>query len=302
MSTTDEKKSMVRMVGGYRGVLVIGDPWLGSPRRVGRVDQPWDASFSKLEQALEMARSRLLLPIIAGDLLHEHRDIGQLLPIINLLKRHKPMLMPRKWRWEDRAERHIAAILSAAGIAEVVGKSFEKMDLMFKENEMSSDIETLRIECYTPWGGVETLEPGAQAYLKIPGLNVAIVQGSSLPTIEAVEGDLCVVAGRLLRVSPSEEAMAVTVTAITQDGVESLPLEVKPVVFSSASLGSEVTKRDLEEQSRFVEKLRMATQDTLEEEGKESLLGLIEEVCSDNGADDYIRAKMMELAKEVAAD
>ena len=75
MSTTDEKKSMVRMVGGYRGVLVIGDPWLGSPRRVGRVDQPWDASFSKLEQALEMARSRLLLPIIAGDLLHEHRDL-----------------------------------------------------------------------------------------------------------------------------------------------------------------------------------------------------------------------------------
>ena len=299
--STPKSEVMNTVKADYRGVLVIGDPWLGSQRRVGRVDLPWDASFAKLEQALEIAKSRSLLPIIVGDLLHEHRDIGQLLPIINLLKEHKPMLMPRKWRWEDRAEKHIAAILRAAGIAQVIGKDAKRIQLVFRNDEMDSKFTKMHLDCYTSWGGVEDLEPGASAYIKIPEMKISVVQSSSLPTLEDVDGDTCVVAGRLLRLSPSEEGMSVMVTEITPKGVDLIPLEIKPIVFSSAATGSEETQRELDRESRFVEQLRASTQGALEDEGKESLLDLIDNVCEEHSADDYIKTRMLELAKEVAA-
>lgn len=286
----------VTVVAGYKGVLVIGDPCLGTRRRVGRVDDTWAASFAKLEQALSIAKERSLLPLISGDLLHESRDIGQLLPIINLLKQNRALLMPRKARWQERSEGHIAAILTAANIARVVGHSAEKMQLQIQNGDT---FKTMDLEFYSSWGGVGQLDIGAPAYVRIRDMELTIAQSSSLPNLGSDDdGGAMICAGRLMRLSQAEESMEVAVTAITLDGIERIPLSVVPIVFGDTASALEQTQSILTRDSQFVDKLREAAVDSLEEEGKGSLVTLCDEVCETLKRDDWIKAKMLSLLKQ----
>lgn len=294
---TDEILSNVetKVMAGFEGVLVIGDPWLGAPRRVGRVDNAWDASFSKLEQGLAIAKERNLMPIISGDMLHESRDIGQLLPIINLLSASRALLMPRNPRWQERSASHIAAILKAAGIAQVVGASANKFQLNISRN---GKLHNIVLESYTSWGGHTRLDPGSTAYLKVAGMDLAIMQSSALPQLEGDEDGSRIVAGRLIRLTPVEEKMTVNVYAVTLDGVEEIPLNILPVVFSSASVVAENTNAVLKQDSQFVEMLRRSAVESAEEGGKESVIALCDTICDRRQSDDWIRAKMLQLAKD----
>ena len=285
----------VSVLAGYKGLLTIGDPCLGTRRRVGRVDDTWASSFKKLSQALDIARERQLLPIITGDLLHESRDIGQLLPIINLFKANQVLLMPRKSRWEDRQEGHIAAILSAANIARVVGHHATCYKINIQEGQK---IKTMELECHTSWGGANILDMGTPAYIQIKNMDMTIAQSSSLPTLDSDEkGGAMISTGRLIRLSHAEEAMEIAVTAITPEGFERIPLDIMPVVFSDSSLSAEQTQSILTRDSQFVTKLREAAVDSLEEDGKESLVSLCDDVCDKLKRDDWIRSKMLNLAK-----
>lgn len=294
---TDATKSIETMViAGYQGVLIIGDPMLGAPKRIGRIDNVWQASFDKLSQALEIARERSLVPVIVGDLLHESRDIGQLLPIIELLKGHKAILLPRNGRWQEASEKHVAGILKAADICHVAGASARQFQI---PTGKGNSADSLYLECYSSWGGVGRLDPGTPAHIKIKGMSLTVMQSSSLPCMEGDDEEgTRVVAGRLLRVAPSEEAMAIQVTAITPKGIELISLTALPVVFSTASSYVQDSKQTLEQDSRFVDKLREAAMNTLEEEGKESLMDLIEAICTENECDDWVRLQMLGLAKE----
>lgn len=287
--------SKVAVVAGYKGILSIGDPCLGTKRRVGRVDDTWASSFAKLEQALSIAKERNLLPLIAGDLLHESRDIGQLLPIINLLKQNKVLLMPRKSRWQERSEGHIAAILSAASISRVVGYSSDKLQLQIQTGDA---FKTMELEFYSSWGGVTQLDIGTPAYVRIRDMELTIAQTSSLPSLGSDdEGGAMVCSGRLIRLSQAEEVMDVAVTAITPEGIERISLSVMPIVFGDSASSLEQTQSILTRDSQFVDKLREAAVDSLEEEGKGSLVNLCDEVCSSLKRDDWIRSKMLSLVK-----
>jgi hypothetical protein len=294
---TDEILSNVetKVMAGFNGAMVIGDPWLGSPRRVGRVDNAWDASFAKLEQALSLAKERNLMPIIVGDMLHESRDIGQLLPIISLLNGTRALLMPRNSRWQEQSASHIAAILKAAGVVQVVGASADKFQLNISRN---GKMKSIVLESYTSWGGHVRLDPGSTAYLKAAGMDVAIMQSSALPQLEGDEDGTRIVAGRLIRLTPVEEKMKVNVYAITLDGVEEIPLNVLPVVFSSASVIADNTNTALKHDSQFVEMLRKTAVESAEEGGKESVIALCDKICDQRKSDDWIRAKMLQLAKD----
>lgn len=288
------------VISGYRGVLVIGDPCLGSRRRVGRVDDHWAAAFSKLERAIEIANERQLLPIITGDLLHESRDIGQLLPIINLFHKNKVILLPRNARWQERSEGHIAAILNASDISRIAGHSAMRFKLAIQEK---GDLKNLELHCCTSWGGVKPLEMGTPAYIKIPDMDLTIMQSSGLPVIEGAEdGDTRIVGGRLLRLSPAEEAMEISVVEITLEGIERIPLDVTPIVFSSSSEAAYEAKSILSRDSKFVDRLREAATESLEEQGKESLIELADAACDTHKRDDYIRSKIIALVKQVGEE
>jgi hypothetical protein len=281
---------------GLQGVLVIGNPCLGISRRVGRVDNAWDASFAKLEQAIAIAEERNLLPLIVGDLLQDSHDIGQLLPIINLLNKKRAVLLPRNTRWQERSEGHIAAILSATDVAQVAGASARSFQLPIS---FDGKLENMDLDCYTAWGGTERLDPGTTGYIKIPSMGITIMQHSGLPLIESDEDNSCrIVAGRLIRLTPTEEAMAINVFAITRDGLETIPLKIMPIVFSSVAATAEQTTDDLKRDSEFVKKMRESAMPSLEEVGKESLGTLVDDVCDELEVDDWVRGLIMGLAKD----
>lgn len=287
------------VMAGFRGVLVISNPCLGVSRRVGRVDNVWDSAFAKLTQAMAIAEERNLLPLIVGDLLHDSRDIGQLLPIINLLHGRRALLLPRNGLWQESAQSHIAAILKATGVAYVAGASANRFQLTISEN---GKLRSMDLEAYTSWGGVERLDPGTVGYIKIPAMNLTIMQSSALPLIEGDESGSRIVAGRLIRLTPVEEAMAINVYAVTNDGVEEIALQIMPIVFSGAASTAEQTNNDLRRDSLFVRQLRDAAATSLEEEGRESLVTLVDDVCNERKVDDWIRAQCLALAKETVVD
>jgi hypothetical protein len=72
-----------------RGLLVIGDPHVGSRRPGRRRDARWpDAILAKLEHCVALANARDLAPILLGDLF-EHpaeRDIGLMSRLIRILR------------------------------------------------------------------------------------------------------------------------------------------------------------------------------------------------------------------------
>ncbi|WP_338924240.1 hypothetical protein V0M98_32025 (plasmid) [Pseudomonas silesiensis] len=278
---------------GLSGFLVIGDPWLGSPRRVGRADDPWEASFSKLEQAIKLAKEKNLLPIIVGDMLHETRDIGQLLPIINLLSGARALLMPHSTRWQESS---IAAILKAAGIVQVVGASANRFQLKISREGKTSN---MMLESFTSWGGHERLEPGCSAYLNVADMKLKIMQSRQIPMMEGDETGNRIIAGRLLRLTPVEEQMVINVYAVTLDGVEEIPLSVLPKVFSSVDAQAHAQHLDLQRDSVFVDNLRKAAAESAEEEGKGSLITFIDSLCDELKYDDWMRGTMLELAKTV---
>lgn len=284
------------VMAGFEGVLVIGNPCLGPNRRAGRVDDVWNAGFAKLEQAIKIAGDRKLLPIIVGDLLQDNHDIGQLVPIINLLNKKRVLLLPRNARWQERSEGHIAAVLSVTSVAQIAGANARRFQVPISHN---GTVENLDLETYTPWGGVERLEPGSVGYIKIPAMDLTIMHGTKLPLIEGDGGGTRIVAGRMIRVTPNEEAMAINVYAVTREGVEAIELQRMPVVFSAVASTAEQTKEVLERDSKFVTLMRKAAESALEEEGKESMLTMIDDVCGSMGSDDWVRGQLYELAKEV---
>lgn len=284
------------VLAGFKGVLVIGNPHLGSNRRVGRVDNVWDAGFAKLEQAINIATERNLLPIIVGDLLQDGHDIGQLVPIINLLNKKRVLLLPRNGRWQERSEAHIAAVLSVTSVAQIAGANGNRFQVAISHN---GKIENMVLEAYTSWGGVERLEPGTQGYIKIPSMDLTIMQGSQLPLMEGDESGTRIVAGRMIRLTPAEEAMAINVFAVTREGVETIPLNKMPIVFSTAASTAEQTNESLQRDSQFVQLMRSTALSSLEDEGKETMIDMIDEICAKKGSDDWIRGQMFALAKEV---
>lgn len=297
MTDSPIKKFGKLVMPGFQGVLVISNPCLGSSRRVGRVDNAWDAAFAKLEQAMAIAEERKLLPIIVGDLLQDSHDIGQLLPIINLLNKKRVVLLPRNGRWQERSEGHIAAILKATGVAHVAGASNDSIQLPIS---VGGKLENMELNCFTSWGGEERLEPGSMGYITIPTMGITIMQSSGLPVIEGDDTGCRIVAGRLIRLTPAEEAMSINVFAITREGFEAIPLQIMPIVFSSVAATAEQTTDTLKRDSLFVQKMRESAMTAAEDIGKESLVTLAEEVCTSLGSDDWIRALVFDLAKEAA--
>lgn len=284
------------VVVGFKGVLVISNPCLGAHRRYGRVDNVWDAGFDKLEQAIKIASERKLLPVIVGDLLQDNHDIGQLVPIINLLNKKQVLLLPRNGRWQERSEAHIAAVLSVTSVAQIAGANARRFQIPISHE---GNIENLELESYTSWGGVQRLEPGTIGYIKIPAMGLTIMQGSKLPALEGDDSGSRIVAGRMIRLTPAEEAMAINVFAITRDGVETIALKKTPIVFSAGAITAEQTNETLQRESKFAELMRSTALSTLEEEGKESIIDLIDGVCTKKGSDDWVRGQLFALAKEI---
>ncbi|MBB4861378.1 hypothetical protein HNP46_000189 [Pseudomonas nitritireducens] len=278
-----------------RGLLVIGDPLLGGGRRIGRVDDVWGSALDKLRQAISIAIERNLQPVIVADLLHETRDIGQLVPIIEIFKDKKPILVPRNCRWEEQNQGHVAAILEKANLTYIAGRDADRFQLNHSSGGKAKKME---VTCHTCWGGAERLEFGSRAFLRIPAMNLTIVHSNSLPLVDSSDGQTLLVAGRLLRLGPSEESQKVYVHEVTADGIEAIPLELTPIVFSGVSNSAEAAVNQLRNASLFVEMLRKSTEDIAEESGRESLLELIDEVCDSNKHDDYIRQLLLQLAKD----
>ena len=73
---------------------------------------------------------------------------------------------------------------------------------------------------------------------------------------------------------------------------------VLPVVFSSASVIADNTNIALKHDSQFVEMLRKTAVESAEEGGKESVIALCDKICDQRKSDDWIRAKMLQLAKD----
>lgn len=280
------------VIAGYKGILVIGDPYIGAAGRIGRVDDAVEASFHKLQAAFALAKERNLVPLLIGDILHNAHGIGNLLPIIYLLSGSGCIVVPKHSRWQEQGQSHIAAILKATKVAQVAGLDMRKIQILDSSSTKGAKIN---ITCHTSWGGVETLEFGSKAFLRIPEMNVAIMQGNTLPAIEGDDKGTRVVAGRLLRMGPSEESMRVQVFEITSDGVNGINLEVVPKVFTQASITAEETIDQLKAASVFVAKLRETTGQNLEEEGRESLINLIDDVTGDLKVDDWCKKLILEM-------
>lgn len=288
----------LQVVSGFKGILVIGDPLLGPHKRVGRVDDVWQAGLAKLESALALAESNQWMPLIVGDVLHDARDIGQLLPLIQLLKGKRAVLLPRNARWAERNQGHLAAILQASGVASVAGFSAKRFQIPIAHEGAWIN---LTLEANTSWGGHVRLEPGSKPKMVIPELGLSIETSSGLPTIEGDAKGSRIEAGRLLRLSNAEEGQAVCVFSLTVDGVQQHQLEITPIVFSDSANNALVKNIELNRDSLFVDKLRASTEEALEEEGKGSLVALIGEVCKELESDSWIEETLLSLANEVAA-
>ena len=286
------------VITGMKGFLLIGDPWLSSERRVGRVDNTWDTSMAKLANAFEIAAERQLVPVVLGDLLHENRDMGKVLEIINAVKGRQAVLVPRDGRWLDRSKGHIAAILQASGLAHVAGYSAKRYQIQVNDNGQWHKLE---MECHTSWGGHHRLDQGSRARVVIPALGIVAEPDSAIPTMEAEQGHTLIKAGRLIRLTALEESLEVNVFAVTQSGVERIALKTVPIVFTDASMSADQFQQGLVRDSQFVERLRASTAESLEKEGKEGMIEQIDTICTEIGADDYVRTKLYELSKDAAA-
>ncbi|MBD8089272.1 hypothetical protein IFT48_04695 [Pseudomonas fluorescens] len=285
------------VIAGKKGFLFIGDPLLGGDRRTGRIDNAWDVSMAKLVQAMDIAKSRDLVPVIVGDLLLESRDLSKVLAIINVLKGHRAILLPRDARWSDRATGHIAAVLQAAGVAEIAG-FFAKRYQMSCQKADGSGYGELNLECHTPWGGHKRLEQGSRGRVVLTSLDVAVEPHSGIPEMVSESNSSVIRAGRLVRLSAMEEKLSISVFAATLDGIERVSLKVTPIVFSEAAEHAGAHNVLLNQNSKFVDQLKQSAQEVAEEEGKDGLLDLIALSCTDSGADDWVLGKCYELARE----
>lgn len=294
MNDVTHKIVDIKVINGFMGVLFIGDPMLGPHRRVGRSDNAWDAGLKKLERSLDLAKSNKWLPVIVGDILHDAREISQLLPLIELLKDRKAILMPRNTRWQERNCGHLAAILQASGIASVAGVSANRYQINMN---CPDGIISFVMDAHTPWGGHTRLDPGTAGYFNVPAMDVTIKGSSSLPSID-VNKHSEINAGRLLRLSPNEQDRKIQVFSLNVDGMQAHTLEVMPIVFNDSADSALNKKIDLTRDSLFVDKLRASTQEQLEDEGKSGLIDLISGVRDELKSDEWIEEMLLSLAKE----
>lgn len=285
------------VITGKKGFLFIGDPLLGNDRRPGRIDNAWEVSMDKLNQAIQIASERQLVPVIVGDLLAESRDLSKVLAIINVLKGHGAILLPRDARWGDRANGHIAAVLQATGVAQIAGYSAKRYQLNAARGDGSGH-DQMSLECHTPWGGYKRLEQGSRGKVVLTSLDVAVEPHSGIPEMVAENNSSVLRAGRLVRLSAMEEKLAIAVFAATPDGIERINLHLTPIVFNEAAGMAGAQQVLLSQSSRFVEQLKISAQDAAEEEGKDGLMDLIAECGKESGADDWVLGKCYELAKE----
>ena len=287
----------MQVISGFKGMLVIGDPMLGPHKRVGRIDDVWQSGLNKLEQALSLAEENHLLPVLVGDIIHDARDIGQLLPLIQLLKGRRAVLLPRNTKWAERNHGHLAAILQASGIASVAGFSARRFQVPIAHD---GSLFNLTLESHTSWGGQVRLEPGETARFVVPELGLTIKQTSGMFNLDGDAHGSVLEVGRLIRLTPAEEKSPVAVFSLTLDGIKMHELNVTPVVFSDAAGSALEKKLDLNRDSLFVDKLRASTEEALEEEGKGSLMALIDQVCEETESDDWVKETLLNLAKEAA--
>lgn len=286
----------VQQLSGFAGVLVIGDPLLGPHKRAGRSDDVWHAGMTKLEKALNLAAEHQWLPIIVGDILHETREMSYLLPLIKLLKDRRALLLPRNTRWHDSPQGLIAAILQESGLAQVAGVKNQAVVLTIDSDE--GPVE-LTLEAHTPWGETNRLERDVPGYLEVPQLGITVHSSTGLP-LSNTEQHPQIKAGCLLRLSMADENKPVNVHSITPQGVQAHALEVTAHIFDEGAKGALVRQEDLERESLFVDKLRASTEAALEDEGKSSLMELIEEVKQDMDLDEWMEKQLLSLAADVA--
>lgn len=286
------------IVSGFSGALIIGDPVFSTRKRVGRSDDSWETSMGKITQALDIASKNNLLPVIVGDVIHGSREISQLLPLIQLLKDRRAVLLPSNTKWHERGQGHMAAALQASGIAYVAGFDAKRFQLPISMSDGS--LSNLTLEAMTAWGGHKRLEVGERAQINIPEVSLIVSQGSGLPKLDSDAGASTLEAGRMIRLTQGEESLKISVFEVTPGGIRAHDIKSTAIVFSE-NAGSALDKNlELNRDSLFVDKLRASTEEALEDEGKGSLLTLIDEVCKENESDEWILETLLGLAKEAA--
>lgn len=283
-------------VEGYQGVLVIGDPMLGPHKRLGRSDDVWQAGMAKLGHALDIAQELNLLPFLVGDVLHDARDIGQLVPLIQILRGRDVILLPRNNLWGQQAQGHLAAVLLASGVAQVAGYGNSGVRVL------SHGEVQLTLTVDAAWGGKERLGPGERARVEAIEAGVFVGVGSRLPVVVEQDGFTTLEAGRLIRVRQDEEEEQIQVFAVTGEGVEPIELERTPVVFVAGASSSLEETIERNRDSLFVDSLRRSTQDALEDEGKNGLMDMIDGVLKDGEADEWLQGTILSLAKQAVSD
>lgn len=286
------------IVSGFSGALIIGDPVFNTRKRVGRSDDSWETSMGKITQALDIASKNNLLPVIVGDVIHGSREISQLLPLIQLLKDRRAVLLPSNTKWHERGQGHMAAALQASGVAYVAGFDAKRFQLPISMPDGS--LSNLTLEAMTAWGGHKRLEVGERAQINIPEVSLIVSQGSGLPRLDGDAGASTLEAGRMIRLTQGEESLKISVFEVTPGGIKAHDIKSTAIVFSE-NAGSALDKNlELNRDSLFVDKLRASTEEALEDEGKGSLLTLIDEVCKENESDEWILETLLGLAKEAA--
>lgn len=286
------------IVSGFSGALIIGDPVFNTRKRVGRSDDSWETSMGKITQALDIASKNNLLPVIVGDVIHGSREISQLLPLIQLLKDRRAVLLPSNTKWHERGQGHMAAALQASGVAYVAGFDAKRFQLPISMPDGS--LSNLTLEAMTAWGGHKRLEVGERAQINIPEVGLIVSQGSGLPKLDGDAGASTLEAGRMIRLTQGEESLKISVFEVTPGGIRAHDIKSTAIVFSE-NAGSALDKNlELNRDSLFVDKLRASTEEALEDEGKGSLLTLIDEVCKENESDEWILETLLGLAKEAA--
>lgn len=300
MTNLIASKTGTSVISGFSGALIIGDPLFSNRKRVGRSDESWDTSMRKITQALDIAKENNLMPIIVGDIIHGTKDITYLLPLIQLLKGRRAVLLPSNTRWYEQSQGHAAAALQASGIAHVAGFDAKKLQLSISCADGS--LSNLTIETMTSWGGHKRLDVGERAQIHFAELNLTVSQGSDIFKLGGDSNGSTLEIGRMIRLTQGEESSKIGVFEVGLNGIKMHEINSTPIVFSDSS-GSALDKNlELNRDSLFVDKLRASTEEALEDEGKGSLLTLIEDVCSEIEADEWIYENLLGLAKEVAED
>ncbi len=117
------------------GLLVIGDPHVGSRRPGRRRDADWpDAVLAKLERCVEIANKRNLAPILLGDLFDRAVEPDESLKIrlIRLFRKFRHMPIANVGNHDIRhttlSDGDSLAVLGAADVLHVVARSGPVMD------------------------------------------------------------------------------------------------------------------------------------------------------------------------------